>query len=99
MEAARGIVTQKIPDARGSRPMITMAVCTSSSYTQMTRLKKTSIIMEMMCGQMALVCSQIFQLVGHHAVPRMQVSLPTLLIIKCATAKPLMPVEGTRVAL
>ena len=41
----------------------------------------------------------MLQLVGHHAVPRVQVSLPTLLTIVRATAKTLMPVESTRVAL
>ena len=63
---------------------------------QVVGLKKTSIIWEMMCH---LVSSQMLQLVGHHAVPRVQVSLPTLLIIVRATAKTLMPVESTRVAL
>ena len=59
-------------------------------------LKKTLIIGEMMCH---LVSNQMLQLVGHHAVPRVQVSLPTLLTIVRATAKTLMLVESTQVAL
>ena len=63
---------------------------------QVVGLKKMSIIGDMMCH---LVRSQMLQLVGHHAIPRVQVSLPTTRIVVCAIAKTLMPVESTRVAL
>ena len=82
------------------------ATLTTTVHTkfQVVGLKKTSIIGEMMCPLPPsllchLVSSKMLQLVGHHAVPTVQVSLPTLLIIMRATAKTLMPVESTQVAL